>query len=214
MATPLDLFPARIAFTEPGTGRLTPEGYRALTALFRRVGGANAPGNDELAMFRMPVFPVFPVFLDDGHDSESLMPGPPGQAGAKGGDGFPLFLLQESPEASDWIPPGTLPDETFIAPTLLNSWVAFGGTGNPPGYFKDAHGVVHLRGLVKSGTVGAAIFTLPAGYRPANQELFACVSNDAFGRLDVTSAGNVTLAVGSNVFASLDGVIFRAAGTY
>jgi hypothetical protein len=50
MATPLDLFPARVALVDIRTGHLTPEGYRAFTTLFERVGGASAPSNSELAI--------------------------------------------------------------------------------------------------------------------------------------------------------------------
>lgn len=100
--------------------------------------------------------------------------------------------------------------EQFIAPTLTNSWVNFGGVRNPAGYYKDANSRVYLRGVVKSGTVGNAAFTLPAGYRPANTELFAVVSNDLFGAVNVLSNGDVTPAIGSNVYFSLDGISFRA----
>jgi hypothetical protein len=49
MATALDLFPARVQFVD-ANGRLTPEAVRALTTLFIRVGGSNAPSNSELAI--------------------------------------------------------------------------------------------------------------------------------------------------------------------
>ena len=102
--------------------------------------------------------------------------------------------------------------EAFIAPTFLNSWVNFDATTfNAAGYYKDGFGIVHLRGLVKTGTVALAIFTLPAGYRPVKTELFSVVSNNAFGRVDVDTGGNVILTIGSNAFASLDGITFRAA---
>lgn len=46
----LDLFPARVAFVDLQTGRLTNEAYRALNAVFARIGGASAPNNNELAV--------------------------------------------------------------------------------------------------------------------------------------------------------------------
>ena len=102
--------------------------------------------------------------------------------------------------------------EAFISPTLLNSWVNFDATTfNAAGYYKDGFGIVHLRGLVKTGTVGLAIFALPAGYRPVKTELLPVVSNGALGRVDVESGGNVVLNFGSNVYTSLDGITFRAA---
>lgn len=101
--------------------------------------------------------------------------------------------------------------ERFIAPTLLGTWVNYGGGFNDAGYYKDPLGIIHLRGLVKSGTVPSSIFTLPAGYRPTAEEIFSVVANDAFGRVDVDASGNVVCKVGNNAFISLDGITFRAA---
>lgn len=108
---------------------------------------------------------------------------------------------------------GTLfdPQEAWIAPTFTNSWVNYDSAiFNPAGYMKDTLGFVHLRGLVKSGTAGTAIFTLPAGYRPYRQELFASLQNNAIGRIDVTTAGVVTHSLGGNPFVQLDGLTFKA----
>ncbi|NOV28012.1 hypothetical protein E5S69_31495 [Cupriavidus necator] len=101
--------------------------------------------------------------------------------------------------------------EAWIAPTLLNSWVNFGGGFNNAGYYKDLSGVVHLRGMVKSGVIGNAVFNLPAGYRPANEELFVAISNGALGRVDIYPSGDVGATSGSNSWLSLDGMTFRAA---
>jgi hypothetical protein len=109
--------------------------------------------------------------------------------------------------------PSPLPitTEQFIAPTLLNSWVNFGSGFNDAGYFKDANGVVHLRGLIKSGVIGTAAFNLPIGYRPKNTELINAISNNALGRLDILNTGDINLAAGSNIWFSLDSITFRAA---
>jgi hypothetical protein len=106
---------------------------------------------------------------------------------------------------------GLAAPEAFIAPTLLGAWANYGSPFNPPGYYKDKAGIVHLRGLVMSGAVPSAIFTLPAGYRPANQELFAVAANNAFGRVDVLPSGDVQFSLGSSAYVSLDGITFRAA---
>lgn len=154
------------------------------------------------------------VALSDGESaSVEFIPGPRGEQGLQGSIGPAAFMLQEQADAPEWIAPATVADEAFIAPTLLNSWVAFGAPYNAPGYFKDSRGIVHLRGLVKSGTA-STIFTLPAGYRPIGRELFAVPSNDLFGACSVDPAGAVSQLVGSNVYFSLDGITFRAAGTY
>lgn len=98
----------------------------------------------------------------------------------------------------------------------------FGGTPfNEAGFYKDQVGIVHLRGLVSpwcAGRNGAGevIFTLPAGYRPAEIEVQATISNNAINRINVRPNGEVVpeLAIGpgSLTWISLDGISFRAAG--
>lgn len=107
----------------------------------------------------------------------------------------------------------TVPAETWTDATLLNSWLAFGGGFSNPGYMITEAGIVKLRGLAKDGTTvaGTAMFTLPVGYRPATPILFSTVIANAFGRVDITAAGNVqfTTGVGSS-FVSFDGIEFYA----
>jgi hypothetical protein len=74
-------------------------------------------------------------------------------------------------------------------------------------YTKDTDDVVTVRGLVKSGSVtgGVAIAgPLPVGYRPPGQALMAVVSNDVFGRVDVTTAGNIIVQSVSNAWVELN----------
>lgn len=99
---------------------------------------------------------------------------------------------------------------SWTAPTLINSWANLGSGYDPAGYYKDTIGEVHLRGTVKSGTVGASIFVLPVGFRPAFRFLVPVVSNYAFGSVQVQEDGNVIVATGSNVFLDLGGITFRA----
>lgn len=104
------------------------------------------------------------------------------------------------------------PDSDWITPTFVNSWVNYDSTVfNPAGYRKDALGYVHLRGLIKNGTVNTTFFTLPTGYRPYRQELFMSLQNNAVGRVDIETDGDVKMGgVGSNAFVQLDGLIFKA----
>lgn len=96
-------------------------------------------------------------------------------------------------------------------PAFEGAWVNEGsGTYQDAGFFADGEGVVHLRGVVKSGTLGAGAFTLPAGYRPAKYTEFAVVSNNAFGKLGIYAAGYVVPLTGATTHFSLDGVSFRA----
>jgi len=103
-----------------------------------------------------------------------------------------------------------LEQEAWHTPTFQNGWVNFGGPYNSAGYFKDSLGIVHLRGLVKSGS--DTIFTLPTGYRPPKRELQAVQTNpNTIGRIDILADGQVLMYAGSNSWISLDGITFRAA---
>ena len=104
----------------------------------------------------------------------------------------------------------------WITPTLQNGWVSYGSPYEPPGYYMDVHGIVHLRGLVKSGTVGAGtpIFTLPAPYVPPYTVVVPSVSVDAFCEIrvgasgDGIGAGSVIASNGTNTWVSLAGISF------
>jgi hypothetical protein len=50
----------------------------------------------------------------------------------------------------------------------------------------DTDNVVHLRGLVKGGTIGATIFTLPSSYCPWFYHLAPTLAGDALARLTMT----------------------------
>lgn len=103
--------------------------------------------------------------------------------------------------------------EAWISVTFTNSWVNYGGAFATVQYRRDAMGFVHLKGLMKSGTIDAAAFTLPVGYRPAASEICVGVCNpgDAISRIDITSAGIVKPITGSNIYISLSGITFRGA---
>lgn len=99
-------------------------------------------------------------------------------------------------------------------PAFANSWVQFSAAYQATQFSKSDDGWVTLRGLLKDGTVtaGTTIFTLPAGFRPGNVEIFPCVSNSAFAALDIQTTGQVrTFAGVSLVHLSLAGIRFQAA---
>jgi hypothetical protein len=100
----------------------------------------------------------------------------------------------------------------WISPTLLNAWLNFGGTYANVGYVKDDLGYVHLRGLIKSGTLAQPAFILPAGFRPEKDILIATTSNGAFGQLSIRTDGQVFIESGSNVNFSLENIVFRVEG--
>lgn len=104
--------------------------------------------------------------------------------------------------------------QNVAANKFQSGWVNYGHSYNPAGYFKDSLGIVHLRGLVKNGTVGgnATIFTLPTGYRPQGRELQATIrNNQELGRIDILNNGRIIPFVGNPGWFSLDGITFRAA---
>lgn len=95
--------------------------------------------------------------------------------------------------------------------SFTGSWVNYGAGYNTAAYCVDLFGWVHLKGLIKSGSIGSSAFTLPSGYRSVERCLFGVASNGAFGEVDVTSAGLVIPVVGSASSVSLDGISFRGA---
>lgn len=95
-------------------------------------------------------------------------------------------------------------------PAFLNGWVNFGGGDTTAAYYRDPFGTVHLKGTLKSGTIGTTIFTLPPGYRPQEISFFPAWSNAAFGGVIIQTTGAVVANNGSNVSFSLDGITFRA----
>jgi hypothetical protein len=109
-------------------------------------------------------------------------------------------------------------------PAFASPWVNFdSGLATPSGlpnrdagFWKDRDGMVRLVGVVKSGSTGTSVFTLPTGYRPGRSDasfITPCGGGAAF--VSALSSGNVqvTAYLGSpNVtsFCFLDGVVFRA----
>ena len=97
--------------------------------------------------------------------------------------------------------------------TYQNSWVSYGAGYVGANYRRLPGGLVQLRGLVKSGTSPGTIFTLPVGYRPAQNCRFAAVSNpNVWGATQVGTDGTVQQVAGNNLYHFLDGVIFHTEG--
>jgi hypothetical protein len=90
-----------------------------------------------------------------------------------------------------------------------NLWSNFGAPYGNASYWLDAHGVVHLEGVIKSGTMTATAFTLPAGFRPISQADFPMANNGAVGEVLVKTDGTVVPFTGTNGFVSLSGITFR-----
>jgi len=96
-----------------------------------------------------------------------------------------------------------------------NSWAAYDTTSWQVRYGHVGPFTV-LQGLVKSGTVGSACFTLPVGYRPGKNMIWS-TSDSAGGthyaELRVNSDGTVVPNVSSNTtWFSLHPAIFLTEG--
>lgn len=103
----------------------------------------------------------------------------------------------------------------LIKPTLLNSWVQYADLRYAPlGYYKDDFGFVRVQGMIGGGvvTTGTIIFKLPQAYRPAKSFKLVVSATNAYGEIEVTSDGNVTVAsIITNTYVSLDTIVFKAA---
>lgn len=98
--------------------------------------------------------------------------------------------------------------QSWVAPTLINSWANSGGAYATAGYWKDPWGTVHLRGRVTGGGFPTDVFVLPADYRPQYTQTFAVPGTTA-GVIDVEADGSVRTISGSG-FVTLDAISFRA----
>ncbi len=100
---------------------------------------------------------------------------------------------------------------TWTTFALQGAWVAY-NSEHIPQYMIDGNGIVHLRGIVKSGTLGTLACTLPVGFRPEYDSNFAVSSNAAFGSANVKPDGGVYPNTGSNVWFDLSTISFPATG--
>jgi hypothetical protein len=129
-----------------------------------------------------------------------------------------IKLMASGGTVSSWhneVGPG---DTGWTLVTFSNSWVDYESTEATWGrarYRRSADGLVTVSGTIKhnSGTSGTVAFTLPAGYRPYKQIMFAVDANTTHARIYVAANGDVTPNVtgtNSSGWVSLDGIQFYA----
>ena len=95
-------------------------------------------------------------------------------------------------------------DSGWIDATYQNGWTTFSNSFSEARYRKFGS-VVYIDGLVRSGTIGQAVFTLPPGFRPTKAQLKAAeTSNNVNGRLDIYTNGQVVAISGSNDWFSIN----------
>lgn len=105
---------------------------------------------------------------------------------------------------------------TWTAMTLTSSWVNYGAPYATAQYWKS-NGIVHVQGLIKSGTVGSSspFFTFPVGYRPGAELQWASMSSGGVADLRVVSGGAAyvnSLVSGTNASVSISVIQFPAEG--
>jgi hypothetical protein len=110
----------------------------------------------------------------------------------------------------------------FTTLTLVNGWANY-GNGTASAAVASIHGIVHLKGGIKTSGTNPVPFTLPAGDRPAHDvyvPVGLCGGDN--GRLAITPTGVVTVETeggatwgNAQCFTSLDGVSFAtSAGSF
>jgi hypothetical protein len=149
--------------------------------------------------------------------------GPKGPAGPAGPAGPTGPAGATGPQGPAGTPPAA--EALHVVTTFENGWSSY-STTNPVEYYKDPAGIVHLQGAVAGGTLTAAAFNLPAGFRPdAEYAYFAPLStggsnNPVLSELFIPGAtwtpssilpGDVIPYVGNQNYFSVDGVSFRGA---
>ena len=103
---------------------------------------------------------------------------------------------------------------------MQNGWVSYNSSGFRVAYRKIGKTVYH-GGLIRYGTEGTAIYTVPVGFRPSRgTEIFYCLTSGVItgsgglkgARVQITTGGTLT-HVGTNIslgngFISLNGVTY------
>ncbi len=100
---------------------------------------------------------------------------------------------------------------------LVGSWECYQpseATYPCPSYTLSDSGMVVVRGLAKGDGSSTTIFTLPAGLRPQQQQVYPTSAGDAIARVDAATNGNIVYSFGNSAsYISLDMIRFVAVGT-
>lgn len=124
----------------------------------------------------------------------------------KNGRGTNIFELRNRSQISDIASQkANKAQEAWQTPTLTNGWVEYSAS-YPVRYRKDDFGIVHMSGIIKSGT--GVPLTLPVGYRPAQTTFLAINAGATFGLLYISTDGAMQITAGGNTQISLQDISF------
>lgn len=90
----------------------------------------------------------------------------------------------------------------WTAVTFSNGWVNF-GAGYQAVQYRKVGDMVQVRGVMKSGTLAATAFTLPAGHTPPAALEVPVTANAAYGNAVIPAAGTVSVS-GSNTYVAMN----------
>lgn len=95
-------------------------------------------------------------------------------------------------------------------PSLDLGWIGLGGGYRNPRYRKAADGLVTIEGAMQHGSASTdgVIFTLLAGYRPAEDLIFIGYSAGGPYRINVKANGEVETSGANMFFSSFSGIQF------
>ena len=116
-----------------------------------------------------------PVKGEDYFDGDKGEQGEKGEQGPKGDKGDTGEVTQEEFDelVTEVGKKANKEHEAWITPTLLNGWEE----RYPVGYRKNSIGQLEIKGRIRGGTLGLAVFNLPLGYRPEVIRTFLTMSN-------------------------------------
>ncbi len=83
---------------------------------------------------------------------------------------------------------------SWLAPTIVPAWTAYGGAWGNPQYVKDSLGRTHVYGLIKGGDPSTTnpMLTVAAGYRPSTSSIWPTVTSpNARANFQINNDGNI-----------------------
>lgn len=135
---------------------------------------------------------------------------------AGGLTGVQAMNFNSSMAVNDWM---ALSIVSLVNPALtllaapLNAWTYYSATAGGwkrPSFSVTPDKQVFLHGLWNNGVLGTNMEKFTIGNFPRYSQIQAAVTNSGFGRLDISSKGEVLPQTGSNAWYSLDGLDYAA----